>query len=883
MKSEQWEIVFSDYAEEEAQGLRVEFPFYMQTYTEALSAILKNISYNQQQYSKKKGEESVFIGAGSEYIELDESNIFAFMGDRGSGKTSALYEFCRILFTYRRMHKMWDDKIGYQAGRESNSYYFHVMEPIDASALENTEDLMEVILANMYQVFQKEINKKKDAWSKMSVPVQKLSSSFDEVYRAYANMGNHKGQKVLGESVLVKLMNTSNSLEIRLKMEELVGHFLELLDGDERCRNSYLVVAIDDLDLNIKKGYEMLEQLHKYLATQKVIILVTMKYEQMEMICQKYIVDCLVPEYGGVHAGVYEEFDERAKKISNDYLLKVLPLANRIYMPERISVHRRVKIETCLNKKTNWSVKEFVLKKIALQMGIYYDAVGLKKHFCLPDTVRELVTYEDFLDSLLPLNEMRHFDEAGTEGRELLYDQNHERFNKDIEDKMVFRVLNEKQRKLFRLILQRDIKRRAKYAVAFISAWIRDVRAREKEKKSEGAYTRTLHLRDIDDNQDYCYADLLEALYQLGRSDYDAKPLVHCLLASFTSEMVREYYCYEYGNKEMRGKSAECLKAFLGKTFGGAWFKDFSISEVNGKYSTGGSGLDAYRSERKVGYINQGLWSKRQIVLKVVRIPKELQKVDQWLDILVKYIPYLECLTLCFFDFKDSLGRPDAGRWTFELMGNQENGIELKITNSAETMGFDIFGFIGKEFIGGGDGNLEVTKLWEELAKELAECAIKYCGLPKRGDWEKRFIGRARKVSIWHRRSSDKWDFPFYNLDMSYNVMKRVRNKVKEDISLKSEGIYKYFSTVYGYIAGELWREQDFYKKLIGGEAAPCFYDDFANMPFIKAFGIECEDSKLSFKGSLNEEMLGEMFYQALKGLTLSEDLRDTEDMDILD
>lgn len=36
MKSEQWEIVFSDYAEEEAQGLRVEFPFYMQTYTEAL-------------------------------------------------------------------------------------------------------------------------------------------------------------------------------------------------------------------------------------------------------------------------------------------------------------------------------------------------------------------------------------------------------------------------------------------------------------------------------------------------------------------------------------------------------------------------------------------------------------------------------------------------------------------------------------------------------------------------------------------------------------------------------------------------------------------------------------------------------------------------------
>ena len=141
----------------------------------------------------------------------------------------------------------------------------------------------------------------------------------------------------------------------------------------------------------------------------------------MKMICENQIVDSLIPEYGGVHKDIYDKFGRGAWQISNDYLLKVLPLANRIYMPKRQMIYKSASILQKGPDVKKISVKEFVLKKIVLQMNIYYDALGVKKHFCLPGTVRELVTYVDFLNSMTSMEKIKQLDEK-REGW-LLYDQ----------------------------------------------------------------------------------------------------------------------------------------------------------------------------------------------------------------------------------------------------------------------------------------------------------------------------------------------------------------------------------------------------------------------------------------------------------------------------
>lgn len=54
---------------------------------------------------------------------------------------------------YSRISTKWNDEIDLVADLR-NPCYFHVMKPIDASVLEKKEDLLEVIVANMYEVFQ---------------------------------------------------------------------------------------------------------------------------------------------------------------------------------------------------------------------------------------------------------------------------------------------------------------------------------------------------------------------------------------------------------------------------------------------------------------------------------------------------------------------------------------------------------------------------------------------------------------------------------------------------------------------------------------------------------------------------------------------------------
>lgn len=814
---------------------------------------------------------------------------------------------------YSRISTKWNDEIDLVADLR-NPCYFHVMKPIDASVLEKKEDLLEVIVANMYEVFQTKAKRNKDVWAATSSLGKDLSYSFDQVYKAYLNMGNLREQRVYGEPVLAELMNTSNSLKLKTEIEELLENLLALLDGDRRssrekeCREkSYLVIPIDDLDLNLENGYEMLEQLHKYLASRKVIILITINYKQMKMICENQIVDSLIPEHGGVHKDIYDKFGRGAWQISNDYLLKVLPLANRIYMPKRQMIYKSASILQKGPDVKKISVKEFVLKKIVLQMNIYYDALGVKKHFCLPGTVRELVTYVDFLNSMTSMEKIKQLDEK-REGW-LLYDQNHERFNKDIENRMAFHVLDDEQEKLFQLIMERDIKRRAQYTVSFLNTRIamKNADCNKNEKTSSG---KVFCLRDTVDDQSYCYADLLEVLYELGRADYFDKPLVHCLLASFTSEMVREYYCYMHGTEKAKQQSGECLKGVLGKTFGGKWFGDIfpkieasdSVKREAGPQEDK-PGITIITEETlniQIAFIERAFLKNWKIPLHKVN-QSNSKKESEWIEALTELIPYLECLTLLFSDFADKEGNPINCRWEFEI--SDEESYQLTIKNNAYMAVFDIFGFIGKKVTEQKSGNAEGILLRDTLAEELWNSVERYfernqySSEGEKAIFKDKFLKQAKEKSIWSNQKAEdigKSAFPYYNLDMSYNVMKRVRSKIRRDTYLVESGMYNYYRTVYGYIAEELWKEHVYYQNLLDEDEVP-FYDDFRNHPFIQAFGFQCDDERIRREGIIGEDglsvegkltnavMFKNVFYEAIKDLSIENLKRIIEDQDTVE
>ena len=166
----------------------IEYPMYFQYYEDALTAILKNIESNTIRDKDAYGSQNENYG-----MPLHSSNIIAFAGSRGTGKTTALTEFSRILENYYSSCDEWNKEIYYRSGRQ---YRFHVLPLIDASVLSAKEDLIEVILASMYQMANKKQGAcKQENFDREDGLFRKIIAKFDSVYKDYLNVGN------LGEQI----------------------------------------------------------------------------------------------------------------------------------------------------------------------------------------------------------------------------------------------------------------------------------------------------------------------------------------------------------------------------------------------------------------------------------------------------------------------------------------------------------------------------------------------------------------------------------------------------------------------------------------------------------------------------------------------------------
>ena len=74
------------------------------------------------------------------------------------------------------------------------------------------------------------------------------------------------------ESAISNLRDLSRSVDIRKEFQELVRYYIRIKEGLEN-RDKYktfLVVAIDDLDMNVEYGFEILEKIQRYLKVDRL-------------------------------------------------------------------------------------------------------------------------------------------------------------------------------------------------------------------------------------------------------------------------------------------------------------------------------------------------------------------------------------------------------------------------------------------------------------------------------------------------------------------------------------------------------------------------------------------------------------------------------------
>lgn len=802
----------------------IEYDLYQESYTATLTNIFRSIIENDRNKDRKQN------------VENRSSNIYAFIGRRGSGKTTAMSEICRILknLNDREQRQWWRERLPEDVknlcDRDLN---FYVLKPIDASLLEVKEDLFELILVRLYKIYQDYVKTGMNNVHEDALCQKNVSLQFEKVIQMYRTVKRGGEEEIFSIASMLQFMGSSSDIAYNLaRLTDMLVKFGMPIND---CAYSYIVIAIDDLDLNIRYGYEMLEQLQKYFYYYKIIIVVAVDYDQMVSVCTQHFVKAMQYNADEMIRNV-----KHCRNLANNFMTKVFPFSQRVFLPDMKKITKKAQISLGNNNFVH--VKQYIIGKIAAAMCIYYDGIGEKCHFCEPDTVRELVFYNSFLEDLVRVNydEIalimgREDDDAKEKKKQFMlhYDRNHQRFNWDIAVRQCQTTLNPQQQDTFKGLGEYALKRRAVYVV---KAALERMSAEKLSKEKDCL---------IDQIQsEYTYGELLEMIYMWGRKIPSDKPLISCIIASFTSEMVREYISFRYAaDSVQKEESRQRLIGFLGNSFGNKWLGECLI--VSGKINR----------QETISSINLGFTREAEAKALIFNFSKPSlnnvtsenslkKRLQTWME-RQQIVSIIECVDM----------------FLYSKEGDQYSGLEISFTeefergdktNIAEKGGrggqkiyvakcktlqlsVDIFAFVAKSL----DYSNQRKRVHDMLASALTE-QIYGDIINKANKLNDAEIAKEKVLEIMKeiiaeqgllKEEEPEAALPFYNLDLVYNIMKRVRRK---NLSIKRyEDIYEEILKIYDDISAELRKEKEYYNN-VGVDFK--YVEYFDENPYIKMF-----------------------------------------------
>lgn len=794
----------------------------------------------------KLGLKNIFTKAYGEDIEQnrkepkriirdEQNNILSFIGKRGSGKTTAMDEFCRILDSLdaKEESRWW---IQQTENREiydqlkNRSFKFHILQPIDASLFDESGDLFEQIIANLYRYFDKQA---KEGYIDLCSENNSCAGMYTDIMkRYYSNIGD-KANRGTYFSVANMRSFASDNNEIQEKIIELIDVYL----NGRKWDYEYIVITIDDIDLNIGLGYKMLEQIQKYFAYSRIIILVSMDYDQMRMVCEKHFWNCL----GGKDRITSEKYNQQyIKNLTKDVMTKIFHISQRIYLPDLGAILKETHVKE--NEGDSGKlIKGYIVEKIVKKLNIYYDLDGMKKHFVEPETIREFVVYTEFLDSLDDI-EIKRLD-IDPEDALKIYDANYKLFSKDIVERMAQNLLSAEQMVAFRKLQSRDVERRAKY---FVNSYIDESGNIIFGNIDEPSNSKTTHLINKKINAlkgpEYSYGELLEQIYVWGRIPdrdcFDDKPYIWCVLAMFTTDMTNAYIHFKYDVNNSKKKFTKekvdykkQLLSFIGDGFGSAWLKDAFPKTPYIPLTVNFSKTTIKDTVNNIKMTNYGFDNSVSLRGLKIGIPDLLLKEKHYSSVELKkhiyeshIIQTMALIDMCF----SKIVNGEIKRIKFSIKKDDTNGLYIGVS-SDYSVNLDMMSFAVKA--------IEYKECQEALINNIKEVLIeilKHVNFNsidiKTLDIEG-FIKEKLPFRYVNKKNKDLY-FPFYDLDLSYNVLKRVRNEFK-NTSNPAPDLSTAMRRFYGKIAELLENEDKKYLDL--GIENPKFRDKYLACPFVKA------------------------------------------------
>lgn len=393
--------------------------------------------------------------AGKSYSSWEfPNNIFVFAGERGSGKTSCMLTARELLCMEKGDRKaVFEDLFEVEVKEESNekawsvemkerklakirrkqeelNVYkdilkvtsFYGCEVIDPLFFDSHHNILELFVGTLFRDLK--MNKENEPQSRDEG--EALLMRFAEIKRILPLLGKRPDFSEFED--LEQLKDLSASLDLKGAIRGLVQDYLKCMYKSE---NGRLVLCIDDIDLDMKDGYGLVECIRRYLNMPELIILMAVKLEQLGNVIRiKYTKDFrpLLERCGkgteNDKSKAEDNYNEVVNHIVERYITKLLPLSQRIIMPSVKELFDK-DIQVCRKQegkvvKVNMlsPMKNGILEEIYKKTRLLFYNTKSQVNYIIPYNLREFCnllhllynldnveSHEGALPNLIPFKE----------------------------------------------------------------------------------------------------------------------------------------------------------------------------------------------------------------------------------------------------------------------------------------------------------------------------------------------------------------------------------------------------------------------------------------------------------------------------------------------
>lgn len=243
------------------------------------------------------------------------NNVFTFVGERGSGKTSCMSSVSKLL-TSNNIRKLFSYP-------ELKNTTFETIDIIDPSYFDEEHNIVSMVIAKLYKSFNQKENI--DSHDECNFDVHHdLIAAFARAQRSMKCLLKDNLPVNELEDDIENLSDLAIAVDLRDDIRNLVSLYMKFIKKE----NGLLVLSIDDIDLNIDEADRMTEQIRKYLVAPNIIILLAVKLDQLTTIKNlrysekyMYLLDSGKLEYDTV------------EEMTGQYMVKFAPENQRVFMP----------------------------------------------------------------------------------------------------------------------------------------------------------------------------------------------------------------------------------------------------------------------------------------------------------------------------------------------------------------------------------------------------------------------------------------------------------------------------------------------------------------------------------------------------------------------